>query len=91
MKAGLDKPGRAWMLFGKLYDSSCRRAPGVRPSWRTGLRFASWREKYTAMSATSAGLSRSGGTCRDIRGCLHQATAWRLPMQVMQQQEQQQQ
>ena len=52
------------MLFGKSYDSSCLTAPEVSPSCRTALRFASWREKYTAMSAMSAGLSRSGGTYR---------------------------
>ena len=52
------------MLFGKSYDSSCLTAPEVSPSCRTALRFASWREKYTAMSAMSAGLSRNGGTYR---------------------------
>ena len=51
------------MLFGKSYDSSCLTAPEVRPICRTALRFDSWREKYTAMSAMSAGLTRSGGTC----------------------------
>ncbi len=50
------------MLFGKSYDSSCLTAPEVSPSCRTALRFASWREKYTAMSAMSAGLTRRGGT-----------------------------
>jgi hypothetical protein len=53
----------------------------VRPSWHAALRFASSREKYTAMSAMSAGLIRSGGTCRDFRCYLHQhfASAQAVP------------
>ena len=57
--------GGTWMLLGKSYDSSCLTAPEVSPSCRTALRFASWREKYTAMSAMSAGRSRKGGTFRN--------------------------